>query len=202
LITVFEGWAKSEMYLQDLKAGTAPVEVTTGKEFLYMGEILGGKLYILTNEDAPRYRVFVVDAANPSRENWKEIIPQSDAVLQNANIFGRKILAQYEKNVSSQLNLFELSGKRLGSVLNFRLSDRLRVWAAGGIAAKPFSDSIPSLCRLRSTRLISAPGGLLFGTTWMHRELTRLRTKCGRSGIPPKMEPKSRCSLSTRGVWI
>jgi prolyl oligopeptidase len=116
LITVFEGWAKSEMYLQDLKAGTAPVEVTTGKEFLYSGEILGGKLYILTNEDAPRYRVFVVDAANPSRENWKEIIPQSDAVLQNANIFGRKILAQYEKNVSSQLNLFELSGKRLGSV--------------------------------------------------------------------------------------
>ena len=86
LITVFEGWAKSEMYLQDLKAGTAPVEVTTGKEFLYSGEILGGKLYILTNEDAPRYRVLVVDAANPSRENWKEIIPQSDAVLQNANI--------------------------------------------------------------------------------------------------------------------
>jgi prolyl oligopeptidase len=116
LITVFEGWAKSEMYLQDLKAGTPPVEVTRGKEFLYSGEVLGGKLYILTNEDAPRYRVFVVDASNPARQNWREIIPQRDSVLQSGRIFGGKILAQYEKNVSSQLRLFELSGKPLGSV--------------------------------------------------------------------------------------
>ena len=116
LITVFEGWAKSEMYLQDLKAGTPPVEVTMGKDFLYGGEILQGKLYILTNEDAPRYRLFVVDTSSPARENWKEIIPQSDAVLQTASIFGGKMFAQYEKNVSSQLKLFELSGKPLGPV--------------------------------------------------------------------------------------
>src|ERR1017187_7343350 len=35
LISVAQGWAKSELYLQDLKAGTAPVEVTSGKDFLY-----------------------------------------------------------------------------------------------------------------------------------------------------------------------
>ena len=75
LITVFEGWAKTEMYLQDLKAGTPPVALTSGKNFLYSGEIFQGKLYITTNEDAPRYRVFVVGAANAKRENWKEIIP-------------------------------------------------------------------------------------------------------------------------------
>ena len=71
LITVFEGWAKSEMYLQDLKGGTAPVEITGGKNFLYNGEVFKGKLYILTNEDAPRFHAFVVDATNPKRENWK-----------------------------------------------------------------------------------------------------------------------------------
>jgi prolyl oligopeptidase len=92
LITVFEGWAKSEMYLQDLKTGTAPIEITTGKEFLYSGEILRGKLFILTNEDAPRYRLLSVDTSNPARENWKEIIPQSDAVLQSASIFGERSL--------------------------------------------------------------------------------------------------------------
>jgi prolyl oligopeptidase len=116
LITVFEGWSKSEMYLQDLKAGTPPVEVTNGKDFLYGGEILGDQLYITTNEDAPRYRVLVVDAAHPKRENWKEIIPQSDAVLQNASIFGGKLFAQYLKNASSELELFGLDGKALGGI--------------------------------------------------------------------------------------
>ena len=90
LITVFEGWTKSEMYLQDLKAGTPPVELTSGKEFLYSGEIFKGKLYITSNEDAPRFRVFVVDAANAKRENWKEIVPQSDAVLKGVQRVWRK----------------------------------------------------------------------------------------------------------------
>jgi prolyl oligopeptidase len=111
LITVFEGWAKTEMYLQDPKTGTPPIELTSGKEFIYNGEIFKGKLYITTNEDAPRFRVFAVDAANPKRENWKEIIPQSDAVLKAVAVFGGRLFAQYEKNVSSRLKLFELDGK-------------------------------------------------------------------------------------------
>lgn len=116
LITVFEGWAKSEMYLQDLKAGTPAVELTTGKEFLYSGEIFKGKLYISTNEDAPHYRVFVSDTARPARENWKELIPQSDAVLQNLGVFGGELFAQYEKNATSQLKLFALDGKPLADI--------------------------------------------------------------------------------------
>src|SRR3989454_10900752 len=116
LFTVFEGWAKSEMYLQDLKAGTAPVEITSGKNFLYNGEVFKGKLYILTNEDAPRFHVFVVDAANSKRENWKEIIPQTDAVLESGAILDGKIFAQYEKNASSLLKLFALEGKPVSDI--------------------------------------------------------------------------------------
>jgi len=116
LITVFQGWAKSEMYLQDLKAGTPPVEITSGKDFLYSGEVYQNKLYITTNEDAPRSRVLVVDAANPKRENWKEIVPQSDAVLQNTAIVGGKLGAQYEKNASSLLKLFQLDGKFIDDI--------------------------------------------------------------------------------------
>jgi prolyl oligopeptidase len=116
LITVFEGWTKTEMYLQDLQAGTPPVALTSGKNFRYSGEIVQGKLYITTNEDAPRYRVFVVGAAQAKRDNWKEIIPESDAVLENLSIFGGMLFAQYEKNASSQLERFDLEGKPLGGV--------------------------------------------------------------------------------------
>jgi len=129
LITVFEGWAKSELYLQDLKAGTPPVEITTGKVFLYGGDFLDGKLYITTNEDAPRYRVFVTDAANAKRDNWKELIPQTDAVLQAASVFGGKLYCQYEHNASSLLRLYSLQGKKLDDIALPTIGS---VFASGG----------------------------------------------------------------------
>ena len=117
LLTSFEGSSgKSELFLQNLKAATPPVELTSGKDFIYNGEIFRGKLYITTNEDAPHFHLFVVDAANPRRANWKEIIPATDAILQGTSIVDGKILAQYEKNASSQLKLFDLDGKPLGDV--------------------------------------------------------------------------------------
>ncbi len=117
LLTAFEGSAgKSELFLQNLKANTPPVELTSGKDFIYNGEIFRGKLYITTNEDAPHFHLFVVDAANPARANWKEIIPATDAILQGTSIVDGKILAQYEKNASSQLKLFDLDGKLLGDI--------------------------------------------------------------------------------------
>ena len=113
LINVSEGWTKSELYLMDLKAGTPPTALTSGKNFLYSGNVYDGKVYITTNEDAPRYRVFVTDAGNYDRSAWKEIIPQSDAVLQGAAVWGEKLFTQYEKNATSQLKLFDLDGKKI-----------------------------------------------------------------------------------------
>src|SRR6266700_1146380 len=115
-ITVAQGWTKTELYLQDLQAATPPVRITEGKNFLYSGQIFNGKLLITTNEDAPRYRQFVVDASSSSRANWKEIIPQNDAVLQGVAVVNGLLLAQYEKNASSQLKLFDVDGKSRGEV--------------------------------------------------------------------------------------
>ena len=116
LINVSQGWTKSELFLMDVKAGTPPTRITTGKNFLYNGEVYNGKLFVTTNEDAPRYRVFVADAGNYDREAWKELIPQTDAVLQGTAVFGGKLFAQYEQNASSQLKIFDLDGKKLSDI--------------------------------------------------------------------------------------
>ena len=116
LITVEQGWTKSELFLMDLKSERPPSRLTTGKDFLYRGDVYDGKVYITTNEDAPRYRVFVTDVGNFDRESWKEIIPQSEAVLQGAAVFGGKLFTQYEQNASSQLKIFDLEGKKLHDV--------------------------------------------------------------------------------------
>jgi len=116
LIQVEQGWTKTELFLVDLKSDKPASRVTTGKNFLYGGQVFDGKLFITTNEDAPRYRVFVTDATNFDRENWKEIIPQADAVLQGTGVFGGKLFAQYEQNASSQIKLFDLEGKKISDL--------------------------------------------------------------------------------------
>ena len=116
LITVSQGWTKSELFLMDLKKGTPPTRITTGKNFLYSGSVYNGRLYIVTNEDAPRYRVFVTEAGDYERDDWKEIIPQTGSVLQGAAVWGGKIFAQYEQNASSQLRVFDLEGKNVHEV--------------------------------------------------------------------------------------
>jgi len=116
LIQVEQGWTKTELFLVDMKSDKPASRVTTGKNFLYGGQVFDGKLFITTNEDAPRYRVFVTEATNFDHENWKEIIPQTDAVLQGTGVFGGKLFAQYEQNASSQIKLFDLEGKKISDL--------------------------------------------------------------------------------------
>ena len=116
LINEEHGWTQTQLFLQDLTSKNPPLEITTGKNFLYGADFFQGKLYITTNEDAPHYRVFVADVTNPQRTNWKEIIPQTDAVLQGVGVAGGKLLAQYEHNATSELKLFGLDGKKLADI--------------------------------------------------------------------------------------
>jgi len=116
LIQVEQGWTKSELFLQDLKSDKPPSRLTTGKAFLYSADVYDGKVYITTNEDAPHGRVFVTEAGNFDRDAWKEIIPQSDAVLQSAVVYGGKLFTQYEQNATSQLKAFDLDGKKLDDI--------------------------------------------------------------------------------------
>jgi prolyl oligopeptidase len=116
LITVSQGWTKSELFLMDLKARTPPTRITTGKNFLYSATAYNGRLYIVTNEDAPRFRMFVTEAGDYERDNWKEIIPQTDAVLKDAGVWGGKIFAQYEQNASSQLRVFDIAGNKIHDI--------------------------------------------------------------------------------------
>jgi prolyl oligopeptidase len=113
LITVSQGWTKTELFLMDLKKGTPPTRITTGKNFLYSGSVYNGRLYIVTNEDAPRFRMFMAEAGDYERDDWKEIIPQTGGVLKDAEEWGGRIFAQYEQNASSQLKVFDIDGENV-----------------------------------------------------------------------------------------
>ena len=118
LVDASEGWSKTELYLKDLSVNGGRFQrITGGRNFLYHAEALDGQLYITTNEDAPRFRVFKVECAAPERANWKEIIAESDAVIEGrAAIIGKKLFVHTIRNASSQLKLFDLDGHQVAEV--------------------------------------------------------------------------------------
>ena len=71
------------------------------------------KLFIQTNWKAPKNRLMEVNLFNPSRENWKEIIPETENVLEHAGLIGGKILTVYMKDASNHTYTFDLKGKKL-----------------------------------------------------------------------------------------
>lgn len=69
-----------------------------------------GKFLVMTDIDAPNYRLVAVDPANPAQENWEEIIPEEDALLQGVNTGGGKMFATYLKDVTTRIYQMDYDG--------------------------------------------------------------------------------------------
>jgi len=102
--------------LKDLKSGEPVKAIVNDLDSLFFGDIEGGRLYMTTNWKAPRWHIYSVDLKNPVREAWTEIIPESDASIQNFGLYGGRIIVDYVRNATSQLRLFEVNGKSVGDV--------------------------------------------------------------------------------------
>ena len=72
-----------------------------------------GFVYLFTNKHAPNFRLLKVDLSRPQEENWQEIIPQRDYLLESAQLAGGKLIAIFTKDVQSRIEVFEPDGSFL-----------------------------------------------------------------------------------------
>ena len=85
--------------------------IVVGKDFSYSLEAWKGQGYILTDEDAPHYRLFKVALDDPDRSKWKEIIPESPTyVLGGAMWWGDRLVLNGLENVTSRIEIHDLDG--------------------------------------------------------------------------------------------
>ncbi len=67
-------------------------------------------LYFKTNVDAPLRRVIAIDLKKPARENWEEIIPQTENALDSVGIVGNMFVCDYLKDAKTQVRLHAMDG--------------------------------------------------------------------------------------------
>ncbi len=106
----------TEIYAQDLQSKGPLQPVIKDVHARFLGQAGGDTLFVLTNWNAPRERVLAIDLKNPTRENWKEIIPEGPSVIDSMALAGGKLVAIYTENASSRVKVFDASGKYLRDV--------------------------------------------------------------------------------------
>nr|WP_211229699.1 prolyl oligopeptidase family serine peptidase [Olivibacter sitiensis] len=131
VITAANTTSGNELYVQDLKSANSPIVkvVANDEKSHYIIDTDGDHLLIYTNLDAPNYRLVKAPLSNPTPEHWKDVIPETDQVLE-VNTGGGKLFANYLKDATSLVKQFDYSGREE------RVIELPGIGSAGGFGAK------------------------------------------------------------------
>ncbi|WP_044210457.1 prolyl oligopeptidase family protein [Flammeovirga sp. OC4] len=103
----------NELYIQDLSKKNAPIVTLVDNTDNDHSIIYSNKsnFWIKTNYNAPNGRVVVAPISTPKRENWEDLIPETENVL-SVSTCGKKIFAKYMKDAISQVYQYDLKGNK------------------------------------------------------------------------------------------
>ncbi|MCO6487355.1 MAG: S9 family peptidase [Phaeodactylibacter sp.] len=113
VLSVSESTSGNALYFRDLAADDLsfiPIVEDFGNDF----EVIGSdenNLYVLTNYKAPNKRILRISTRQPGARYWQEAVPPAADVLQEAYLFGGKLVVHYLHDASSQLKVFSTEGQ-------------------------------------------------------------------------------------------
>jgi prolyl oligopeptidase len=90
----------------------------------------GPVFYFTTNNDAPRERIIAIDIREPEPDNWTEIVPEADAVLQSVSFVGNLFVTRYLEDASTKVKLYRPDGRHVRDV------ELPGIGSAGGFGGK------------------------------------------------------------------
>ncbi|WP_081208261.1 prolyl oligopeptidase family serine peptidase [Salegentibacter sediminis] len=120
-----------KLYMMDLQQDNPELVTILDHEETdtYVMDNEGSKLLIVTNLDAPNKRIVTVDAANPTPENWKDLIPETENVL-SPSTGGGYIFTEYMVDAISQVKQYDYNGELVREI------ELPGIGSAGGFGAK------------------------------------------------------------------
>jgi prolyl oligopeptidase len=136
IVEISHGWNSTDVYFKDARKPTAPWTPLVEKvDASFTAIAWRDQLYVMTNDGAPKYRVFKVDPRKPARAAWKQIVAEGEATLESLDIVGEKLVLGYLRNAASEVTVHELDGK---------LARKIEIpafGAAAGIVGNPDQDT-------------------------------------------------------------
>jgi prolyl oligopeptidase len=103
----WEVWIKNP---EDMQGKFKPLFTDISLHNSIIESTADGHLLMHTDADAPRYRLVQVDPNNPGKENWKEIVPQTDMMLQGVSTCGGKLFLSYLDRANTRIFVCNYDG--------------------------------------------------------------------------------------------
>jgi prolyl oligopeptidase len=117
VITAAESTTGNELYIMDLKKpGSKIIQVVKGfdSDNIFIDNE-GTRFLVKTNLKAPNCRLIEFNLENPAVENWKDVIPETENVLDVAT-GGSSIFAKYMVEVKTKIFQYNFAGKLIREV--------------------------------------------------------------------------------------
>ncbi len=101
------------LYVKDLQDRNPHyVQLASDKKFTYSPVgVDNGKIYVMTNENAPKWKIVTFDAQKPSAKSKTDFVGEQEAVLAGAQMANHKFILTYDKDASSHPFLYDADGK-------------------------------------------------------------------------------------------
>jgi prolyl oligopeptidase len=108
----------NELSVKDLQSPDAPIlRLIDTADAVYAPIANDGTTFWLrTTLDAPRGRVIAIDLAQPEREHWKTVIPQSKNNLDDVSMIDDTFIANYLADAQSKIVLHGRDGRLIGEL--------------------------------------------------------------------------------------
>jgi prolyl oligopeptidase len=71
----------------------------------------GSLFYFVTDLEAPRRRVMMIDVSHPEKANWKTVIAEAPETLEGCSYVGGHLLASYLKDAHTLVKVYSPAGK-------------------------------------------------------------------------------------------
>ena len=114
ILTTSEGTSGSELWVKDMHNSSEKNNFTLLiKGFDTESSIIdndGNKLLVITNADAPNYKVVLIDPKNPAKENWETVIPKRKELLESVGTAGGKLFLSYLQDASTRVYQTDYKG--------------------------------------------------------------------------------------------
>ena len=105
----------NELWLQKVGSDER-VPIVTGMKGEHWAQVVEDQLLVVTDWNAPNYRLMAAPLTKPGQENWRELIAETEDRLNGVEPIGGFLYANYLHNATTRIDVYSLSGERLGEV--------------------------------------------------------------------------------------
>lgn len=116
LLSVWQGTSRNLFYAKDLQAPDAGFVKLVDEfraDFLFAGSA-GRRLYVVTNDGAPRKQVVAFDALGETAPGV--IVPEGEVTVEKAKLIGHELIVLVMQDATHRLRRYSLEGRLLGEI--------------------------------------------------------------------------------------